>query len=60
MHICNYCNRVLKEDYETCPGCGGNSFKNKAFIGDIVIKDPPKDGYILDDSNIRKLKKELL
>jgi len=45
MHICNYCKRVLKEDYETCPGCGSSDFSNKSFLGEIVIKEVPKGGY---------------
>lgn len=54
MHICNYCKRVLKGDYETCPGCGGSSFSNKAFLGETIIKNPPKDGYKINKKNYKK------
>ena len=54
MYICNYCNRVLKEEYEKCPGCGGSSFKTKAFLGDVIIKEPPKGGYKLNTKNFEK------
>ena len=54
MHICNYCGRLLKGEYETCPGCGGNSFKNTAFLGETVIKEPPKGGYKINLENYKK------
>lgn len=54
MYICNYCNRTLKQEYETCPGCGGSSFKNKAYLGEVIIKTPPKDGYKLNTDNYDK------
>ena len=54
MHICNYCGRVLKHDYEKCPGCGSSSFKNKAYLGETIIKNPPKDGYKVNTSNYEK------
>lgn len=54
MYICNYCNRVLKEEYEKCPGCGASSFKTKAFLGDVIIKEPPKGGYKVNLENYQK------
>ena len=54
MHICNYCKRVLKEDYEKCPGCGNTDFSNKAFLGEVVIDTPPKDGYKINIDNYKK------
>ena len=57
MHICNYCGRVLKNDYDKCPGCGGSSFKNKAYLGEEIIKTPPKDGYKI---NLEYYKKKII
>ena len=57
MHICNYCGRYLKEEYEKCPGCGGSSFTNKAYLGEEIIEKPPEGGYKLDMSNLKKSKK---
>ena len=54
MHICNYCKRVLKGDYETCPGCGGSSFSNKAYLGEVIVDTPPKGGYKLNYSNYKR------
>ena len=54
MYICNYCNRVLKQEYEKCPGCGGSSFKTKAFLGETIIKEPPKGGYKINTENYKK------
>jgi len=54
MQICNYCNRVLKHEYEKCPGCGGSSFSNKAYLGEEIIKKPPKDGYKINTDNYYK------
>ncbi len=54
MYICNYCNRVLKQEYEKCPGCGGSSFKTKAFLGETIIKEPPKGGYKINVENYQK------
>ena len=54
MYICNYCNRVLKQEYEKCPGCGGSSFKTKAFLGETIIKEPPKGGYKINTENFKK------
>ena len=45
MHDCNYCGRILKHEYEKCPGCGGNSFKDRAYLGEEIIKTPPSGGY---------------
>ena len=47
MQVCNYCKRVLKEEYETCPGCGASDFSNKAYLGEMVIKKVPEGGYKL-------------
>lgn len=61
MHICNYCGRVLKHDYEKCPGCGGSSFKNKAYLGEEIIKTPPKGGYKIDINDyVREIIKNLI
>ena len=57
MHICNYCGRYLKEEYEQCPGCGGSSFTNKAFLGEQIIEKPPEGGYKLDMNNLIKSKR---
>ncbi len=54
MFICNYCNCVLKNEYETCPNCGGSSFKTKAFLGETIIETPPKGGYKIDVSNFKR------
>ena len=54
MYVCNYCNRVLKQEYEKCPGCGGTSFKNKAYLGEIVIETPPEGGYKLNVDNYKR------
>jgi RNA polymerase subunit RPABC4/transcription elongation factor Spt4 len=54
MYICNYCNRVLKQEYEKCPGCGGSSFKTKAFLGETIIKETPKGGYKINVENYKK------
>ena len=61
MYICKYCGRQLKEHYETCPGCGGVNFEEKAFLGETIIKTPPKGGYKLNLDNynihIKKIRK---
>lgn len=45
MLVCNYCGRNLKNDYDTCPGCGSNSFKKISMTDQYAINTPPKDGY---------------
>ena len=55
MHICNYCGRLLKQEYEKCPGCGGSSFKTKAFLGEEIVKDPPEGGYHLNLYNLNRI-----
>ena len=45
MLVCNYCGRNLKKEYESCPGCGSNSFKNVSMTEQYEVKNPPKDGY---------------
>lgn len=57
MYICNYCNSILKEHYEKCPNCGGTSFSTKSYLGEIIIKEPPKDGYHLNKQHFIKEKK---
>ena len=54
MYECNYCNRLLKQEYDKCPGCGGSSFKTKAFLGETIIKEPPKGGYKINIGNYKK------
>ena len=57
MYVCNYCKRVLKDEYEKCPGCGGSSFKTKSYLGEVIISDPPKDGYKININNyVRKIR----
>ena len=56
MLVCNYCGRNLKNHYETCPGCGSSSFKEKASLGEIIIKTPPKDGYHVNMDSLKKTK----
>ena len=51
MYVCNYCNRKLKNHYEVCPGCGGNTFTEKSYLGETTIEIPPVGGYKLDLSN---------
>ena len=57
MLVCNYCGRNLKNRYESCPGCGSNSFQERASIGECVITTPPQDGYHVDLTNYYKEKK---
>ena len=60
MFICNNCGRTLKNEYEECPGCGGSSFKTKADLGEIIIKEPPEGGYNLTQGINNKSGKSLL
>lgn len=57
MLVCNYCGRNLKNRYESCPGCGSNSFTENTSIGECVITTPPQDGYHVDLTNFNKQKK---
>ncbi len=54
MYVCNYCGRYLKNEYEVCPGCGGNSFKTKAYLGETIIEKPPEGGYKINIDNYQK------
>lgn len=57
MYICEYCGRYLKKKYEKCPACGSTTFKKVQSIGEIVIKDAPKDGYKVNLKNYKYEKK---
>ena len=57
MYICNYCKRVLKDEYEKCLGCGGSSFQTKSYLGEVIINYPPKDGYKVNIENYKIQKK---
>ena len=59
MYVCNYCKRVLKDVYEKCPGCGSSSFSTKSYLGEVVINNPPKDGYKINTKNYKKKIKHL-
>lgn len=59
MYVCNYCKRVLKESYEKCPGCGSSSFTTKADLGEVIIKNPPKDGYKINIKNYKRKLRDL-
>lgn len=50
MQVCNYCGRMLKKEYDKCPGCGSDSFKKMNRTGQIVIDTPPAGGYHIDAS----------
>ena len=53
MYRCEYCNRHLKKKYDNCPGCGGSSFKKVQNYGEVIIKEPPKDGYKINTINYK-------
>ena len=53
MYICEYCGRYLKKKYDKCPACGSTSFKKVQSIGEVVIKEPPKDGYKVNLQNFK-------
>ncbi len=53
MYICEYCGRHLKKKYDKCPACGSTSFKKVQNIGEVVIKEPPKDGYKVNLQNFK-------
>jgi len=57
MLVCNYCGRNLKNDYNTCPGCGSTFFQRISDFGEKVIKKPPEGGYIINVDNYEKSKK---
>lgn len=52
MQVCNYCGRMLKKEYDKCPGCGSDSFKKINRTGQIVIDTPPAGGYHIDTSQL--------
>lgn len=54
MLKCNYCGRMFKKSYESCPGCGASSFIKVANANNITITTPPQGGYKLDFSNFKK------
>lgn len=57
MYICNYCKRNYKEKFEICPACGGKSFSEKAYFGEIILKTPPEGGYTVSNKTFKtKLK----
>ena len=64
MYKCNYCGRILKQEHEKCPGCGGSSFETKMDIGENIIKEPPKGGYkintIIYEDALKKAKKIII
>jgi len=45
MLKCNYCNRILKTKYQTCPGCGSSSFEEIKNMDNYIINTPPEGGY---------------
>jgi hypothetical protein len=55
MLVCNYCGRNLKNEYETCPGCGSSSFKKVSMKEQYAINTPPKDGYKINTDSYEKL-----
>ncbi len=57
MYICEYCGRYLKKKYDKCPACGSTAFKKVQNIGEVVIKEPPKDGYKVNLKNFKYEKK---
>ena len=57
MLVCNYCGRNLKNHYDACPGCGSTSFHTTSYVGEVVIKSPPKGGYHIKNDNFTKAKK---
>ena len=57
MYICNYCKRNFKKKHETCPVCGGINFSEKAYLGETIIKTPPKGGYKINMDNFEERRK---
>lgn len=53
MYICNYCKRNFKEKFEICPACGGKSFSEKAYLGEVIIKTPPEGGYTVSNKTFK-------
>lgn len=58
MYKCNYCGRHLKKKRDNCPGCGANDFTKLQNYGEIVLKTPPKGGYIVNVENFKHKRKE--
>ncbi len=58
MYRCEYCNRYLKKKYDKCPACGSTTFKKMQNYDEMVIKTPPKDGYILNLENYKLERKD--
>ena len=54
MYKCNYCGRYFKNQYDVCPGCGSTHFESKSFLGEKVIKTPPKGGYTIQVKDYQK------
>ena len=59
MYICNYCKRNFKEKHEICPGCGGKTFHEKAYLGEIIIKTPPEGGYTVSNKTFKTKRKHV-
>lgn len=60
MYKCEYCKRYLKKKYKECPSCGSSKFKKVQNVGEVIIKQPPKDGYNVNLKNIEHGRKGLL
>ena len=56
MYICDYCGRNFKNHYDSCPGCGSTSLHTASYVGEVVIKTPPKGGYHINNDNLLKAK----
>lgn len=54
MYECDYCGRVLKNAYETCPGCGAVKFSKTKDSGPMKITKVPEGGYKLKKKNLKK------
>ena len=53
MYQCTYCGRYLKNKYDNCPACGATDIKTVQNIGEIIIKEPPKGGYVVNLKNLK-------
>lgn len=60
MIECTYCRRIFKKPHHICPGCGAKSFEVKFYKENLIIKNPPNDGYKSCLSGIKKKKNNLL
>ena len=54
MYKCNYCGRYLKNEYESCPGCGSTHIEKLNDTGVLKITDVPEGGYKINLNNIKK------